>query len=140
VVRLSGVRRSRACRASPDWIKLSGYDKRYATVYLSVIEDPYALALIDSNSDGREIGLIVLVRRREEWLDAFERDDVGDYGSGWCSDLVWAYGRGEPRSTVAIAHREKLHEVSTAEDGWWVFFHPAGPDADGTFTAPERID
>lgn len=124
--------------SEPDWIKLTGYDERYATVYFSVIHGPYALALVDSNSDGREIGLIVLVRRGDGWLDELQLDDVGDEGSGWCADFAWAYGRDEPRTKVAIAYREDLHEVSTDEDGWWVFFDPAGPD--GTFTPPERID
>lgn len=126
--------------SEPDWVKLTGYDKRYATVRYSVIQEPYALALVDSNSDGREIGLIVLVRRDGEWVDELQLDDVGDEGSGWCSDFVWAYGRGEPRDTVMIAYREDLHEVSVGEDGWWVLFQPVEPGADHTFIPPERID
>jgi hypothetical protein len=126
--------------SEPSWIELSGDDERYATVYFSVVQEPHALALVDSNSDGREIGLIVLVRRDGEWFDEASLDDVGDYGSGWCSDFVWAFGRGEPHAAIAVAYRNDLHVVSADDEGWWVFFHPAGPDADGTFFAPERIE
>lgn len=133
--------------SEPDWIKLSGYNPAHARVHFSAVREPYALALIDSNSDGREIALIVLARKEgKEWADddALEDetslDDVGDEGNGWAWSFVWAYGRAEPRSEITVIYRDELHEVSTNNAGWWVFVHPAGPNADDTFTAPTRIE
>ncbi len=123
----------------PDWVAFGDFNVCYARAIGWAIDGQFAVALIDTNRDGREIALEVFEQSGDRWRLIDSMDDVGDgRGEGWSVEsVVWIYGHDAPDTRVQIAHAGQCHELTVGETGWWAFIRRV-PDADST-RVPRRV-
>ena len=102
-------------------IQAGGWDARYAVALAVAAEGEIAAALIDTNGDGTEI-ILDEYRRDSDggWVAGNAGGGAGESGSSWSRDLVAAYGRARPGSTVRVDYFGE-HEVVANAAGWWLF-------------------
>lgn len=113
-------------------ITAGGWSPRYARVLVVEGNGTRALALVDTNGDGREIN------ENRYW-----REESGSWHSGSSSGSVpsrpathpfgfWrdeqgvvsAYGRTATAGPVTVEVDDRLIEAVATEGGWWVWLRP----------------
>ena len=107
-------------------LEIGGWDARYASVLAVAQEGRFAVALVDTNSDGRNIELQQFWRDdRDRWTQGPssgpEPDRVGFVSRGSLHGAHYAYGRASADElvTVRLAGREVTTRATGA--GWWAF-------------------
>jgi hypothetical protein len=105
-------------------VRLAGFDERYAEVPYLTERDGLAIAVIDTNGDGREVTAILF----EHLADGGWVDVVDPVGSGFTDTLVWECGSAPTERFVIIRHAGTDHQVPVAPNGMWYFAARRQPD------------
>jgi hypothetical protein len=140
--------RTRRCRdpsvltqiPMPDWTRIGGWSSPGAKVVFSRATEGFALALVDTNGDGRQLCLDKAEQTADgSWQITSTDDDVTNAGGeGWTTRFVYAWGDGRPGQTIIVDYRNNQHSVVVESDGWWVFLAPTDPAA-GDGITPLRL-
>lgn len=122
----------------PDWLRLGGWGAS-ATLVFGHVDGPFGLALIDTNSDGRELCLDVLMRPEVgAWQVVANEIDIGSEGTGWTSTFVYAWGKAAPGDVVGVGYRDVISSAIADAHGWWTVMAPTDPSA-GDGIEPIRL-
>jgi hypothetical protein len=122
-----------------DWVAIGGWSPSARLLFNRAVGD-FAVALIDTNDDGRDLCLDCLIRAGGTWQVVSNSVDVSPIGDvGRSPRFVYAWGRSEPEAQVAISYRGQAHTVAVDRNGWWAFLHPTDPTAADGVT-PFQVD
>jgi hypothetical protein len=99
-------------------VALAGWDQRFALVLALHEHDGVAIAVVDTNGDGREIEASVF----ELTSDGGWQEVASGIGSGSTPQVVWETGYSPSRRHVSVRYNGQTHEVSVVpETGSWYF-------------------
>jgi hypothetical protein len=102
---------------TPERAVTAGYwDPRYARVLWLSERDGLAIALIDTNGDGRVVEASLYGCQDGSW-----EEWVSNFGSGFTPDVVFTCGYAPEKDSVVIKYLGLEHSVPVTSTGMWYF-------------------
>jgi hypothetical protein len=106
-------------------IRVGGWHPRYARILRVERDGDAAFVLVDGNGDGAELEAEAWLRTAHGWSCTSSVGFGPLDGSGWLAGastrLVYAAGRAEVGTMVAVEFRHERHEARADEHGIWAF-------------------